>query len=259
MRLQVKVPVLSTQSTVVAPSASTACGWRVSTFSRARRQAPSASITVQTTANSSGMIAMASVNPTRSPAVHDPSRQAKTLAANTQVITARKATARTRRTSCSCKRLGRGSIDASTPPIRPSVVRIPVASTTAAPSPWTISVPARSTSGIAFAKGDALVDRHRFAGEERLVDPQAVRFEQPGVAGHAVAFLDDQVIANHQFLAGDATHHAPAHHGAARARQIAQRLQDALSAQLLVHRDNCDSRRSRAPRTTLSPMLPSTA
>ena len=95
--------------------------------------------------------------------------------------------------------------------------------------------------GIAFAKGDALVDRHRFAGEERLVDPQAVRFEQPGVAGHAVAFLDDQVIANHEFLAGDATHHAPAHHGAARARQIAQRLQDALSAQLLVYGDKCDS------------------
>jgi hypothetical protein len=156
IRLRVNVPVLSTHRTVTAPSASTACGCRVSTCWRARRQAPSASITVQTTANSSGMIDIASVSPTSRPEVHEPSRQANTLAAKRQVSAARKATARTRRESWSCSRLGRGAISASTPPMRPMAVRKPVASTWAMPSPWTTSVPACSVAASAVRTSASL-------------------------------------------------------------------------------------------------------
>ena len=142
--LQVSVPVLSTHSTVVEPKVSMAWGWRVRTCCRARRQAPSASITVHTTANSSGTMDMASVRPTSRPADQEPSRQAKSIAATTQVMSATMATACTRRLSSACSRLWRGATAPIAPPMRPSAVRGPVAVTSATPSPCTTSVPAFS-------------------------------------------------------------------------------------------------------------------
>jgi hypothetical protein len=72
MRFSVSVPVLSTQSTVAAPSVSMAGMRRVSTRSRAMRHAPSARKMVSTTGNSSGSIAMASVTPARIPPSQSP-------------------------------------------------------------------------------------------------------------------------------------------------------------------------------------------
>jgi hypothetical protein len=63
----VRVPVLSTQSTVADPRASMAVGARVRTFLREIRRAPSATNTVSTTGNSSGRSDIAIVIPTRSP------------------------------------------------------------------------------------------------------------------------------------------------------------------------------------------------
>ena len=65
MRFSVSVPVLSTHSTVVAPSVSIAGIRRVSTLCFEMRHAPSARKTVRTTGNSSGSIPIASVTPAR--------------------------------------------------------------------------------------------------------------------------------------------------------------------------------------------------
>ena len=67
MRFCVRVPVLSTHSTVAEPSVSTPGIRRVSTCLRDIRQAPSARNTVSTTGNSSGSIAIAGVMPASSP------------------------------------------------------------------------------------------------------------------------------------------------------------------------------------------------
>ncbi len=72
MRLAVSVPVLSTHSTVVAPSSSTAGMLRASTFSRASRHAPRPRNSVSTTGNSSGRMAMASVRPASRPCSQSP-------------------------------------------------------------------------------------------------------------------------------------------------------------------------------------------
>ena len=204
MRLAVRVPVLSTQRTVVAPSASIACGCRVSTCVRARRQAPSASMTLQTTANSSGTIDIASVSPTSRPAVQDPWRQANRLAASRQVKTATKATradqarqllvqpARTRLDRCE---------DATDPADRRAFAgRDDLGDAVALHDE-------RSGAQHACRIGSGariLRDRNRFAGQQRFVDAERLRLDQARVAGEAIAFLDDQAIALDQLLARDA-------------------------------------------------------
>ncbi len=72
MRFCVKVPVLSTHNTVVAPSSSTAGRLRVSTLSRARRQAPRPKKMVSTTGSSSGRMAIAKVSPASRPCSQSP-------------------------------------------------------------------------------------------------------------------------------------------------------------------------------------------
>ncbi|OPZ95411.1 MAG: hypothetical protein BWY72_02127 [Bacteroidetes bacterium ADurb.Bin416] len=63
----VKVPVLSEHNTVAEPRASMALGLRASTLCLDMRQAPKAMKTVMITGNSSGMTAMAKVNPANTP------------------------------------------------------------------------------------------------------------------------------------------------------------------------------------------------
>lgn len=154
IRLQVSVPVLSTHSTVVVPSASMAWGWRVSTLTFASLQAPRASMTVQTTANSSGTSDIASVRPTRAPAVQEPSRQTNAPVARMQTEMPSTATRPASRVSSSCRRLARGVMLDSEPPMRPSAVAAPVAVTSATPSPCTIKVPAKSVSQPAAEPSD---------------------------------------------------------------------------------------------------------
>ena len=72
IRFWVRVPVLSTHSTVAEPRVSIAGTWRVSTFFREILHAPSARNMVRTTGNSSGRIAIARVIPARSPSIQLP-------------------------------------------------------------------------------------------------------------------------------------------------------------------------------------------
>ncbi|CAJ7144488.1 Uncharacterised protein [Burkholderia pseudomallei] len=75
IRFCVSVPVLSTHSTEVCPSASIALMRRASMPSSAMRRAPSAMNTVITTGISSGKMPIASVIPASTPGSHSPERQ----------------------------------------------------------------------------------------------------------------------------------------------------------------------------------------
>ena len=72
MRFIVSVPVLSTHSTVAAPSASTTAGRRASTLTRAMRQAARPMKTVITMGISSGSIAIANASADSRPCSHCP-------------------------------------------------------------------------------------------------------------------------------------------------------------------------------------------
>jgi hypothetical protein len=94
--------------------------------------------------------------------------------------------------------------------------------------------------GLVGGRRGDLVDRDRFAGEQRFVDAYRMGLDDLRVAGEAVALLHDQAITGHEFAARDALDHAAPHNAAARARQVAQRLQYALRPGLLPDRDACD-------------------
>ena len=141
MRLRVSVPVLSTASTVMAPSASTAVTRRVSTFWCAMRQAPSARNTVRMTGISSGRMAMARAMPESRlssrgrPFHHQPSSTwavASTTAPMPKLRTSR------REPSCSAE--GGSVVAARSAPMRPTAVRAPVAHTRATPTPRVTTV-----------------------------------------------------------------------------------------------------------------------
>ena len=95
MRFSVSVPVLSTHKIVVAPKSSMAGMLRVSTFSRAKRQAPSPRKMVNITGSSSGRIAMAKVKPVSKPFNHSP---VSTPCTNAKANAAAKPTSATRLT-----------------------------------------------------------------------------------------------------------------------------------------------------------------
>ncbi len=83
----------------------------------------------------------------------------------------------------------------------------------------------------------ALVHRHRFAGEQRLVGHQIGRRLERGVRRHAVALLHAQQIPDDHFPSGDRSPFAVAQHLRARARELAQRVERTLGLALLVERD----------------------
>ncbi len=87
-----------------------------------------------------------------------------------------------------------------------------------------------------------LAHRHRFAGQQRLIDLYVAAFNQQAVGGHTIAFRQHQRIAAHDFATRDAAPHAVAHDQRARARQIAQGFENTLAAALL---HDCDRHRQR--------------
>ena len=123
----VRVPVLSTQRTVAAPSVSIAATRRVSTWRCDNRHAPSARKIVSTTGNSSGSVAIASVMPASRPWSQLPRVRPYTTTTTAQRLAPR--TAR-RRTSWFVSRsiaVASGSSVCKARPILPSSVFRPVA------------------------------------------------------------------------------------------------------------------------------------
>ena len=158
MRLAVSVPVLSTHSTVVAPSNSMAGMLRTSTCLCASRQAPSPMKIVSTTGSSSGSSAMAIVSPASTPCSQSPRARpwaSVSAAASTSPATA---TRRTMRSHSCCVGVRSLAMCASEAPMRPSALRGPVATTRPCAEPLTTSVPEKASSpshGVASASSVA--------------------------------------------------------------------------------------------------------
>ena len=144
IRFMVKVPVLSTHSTVVAPSSSTAGMLRVSTFSRASLQAPRPRKMVNTTGSSSGRMAIANVRPASSPCSQSPRirpQASASTAARPNPIAATQVTMR-----WVSRWTGVASVEmaCSEAPMRPRALRSPVAVTMPRPVPCVTSVPEKA-------------------------------------------------------------------------------------------------------------------
>jgi hypothetical protein len=99
---------------------------------------------------------------------------------------------------------------------------------------------ARVRHGRRAFRARMLFHRRGFAREQRFVHGERVVLEQPHVRGHAVAFAQQHHVAAHHLGPGNAALDPVAHDQRARAREVAQRLQRALGAPLLHHRDGDD-------------------
>ena len=155
MRFCVRVPVLSTASTVMAPSDSTADTRRVSTCCWAMRQAPRARKTVRMTGISSGRMAMASAMPDSSASSSGrPSHSQPSSTRATAVSRAPAPSQRTSRREPSCSAEGGSVVAESAAPMRPTAVRPPVSRTSARPMPWVTTVLANS-QGVSSPPGSA--------------------------------------------------------------------------------------------------------
>ena len=82
-----------------------------------------------------------------------------------------------------------------------------------------------------------LPHRDRFAGQQRFIDQEIAGGSENSVRRHTVAFQDDHGIATDDLAARDALAHAVANDQGPRAGHVAQRVEDALAAQLLHHGD----------------------
>ncbi len=89
-------------------------------------------------------------------------------------------------------------------------------------------------------RGRLFADRHRFAGQEGLVDRQVERLDHQGVGGHAVALLQKEKIAPHHLPPGNADFFTAPDHERAGARQVPERFQGPFGLPLLVEGDAHD-------------------
>ena len=85
----------------------------------------------------------------------------------------------------------------------------------------------------------ALVDRHRFTGQRRLIGTQVGHLRQPNVGGHAIASGQQHQVARHQFARRHGLLMAVANHLRVRRRHAPQRLHRALGA-ILLHKAEPD-------------------
>ena len=179
MRFIVSVPVLSTHSTVVAPSSSTAGMLRVSTFSRASRHAPSPRKMVSTTGSSSGRMAIARVMPASSPCSQSPRLRPQAtarLAASPRPSTATQVTMRWVSCWTGVCPLVMACRDS---PMRPSALRAPVATTMPRPEPCVTSVPEKTRAPDSSAAASGPVTACFITGTDSPVsnDSSTVRLD----------------------------------------------------------------------------------
>lgn len=148
IRFCVTVPVLSTHSTLTAPSVSTPGRLRTSDRFRASRHAPMDRNTVRITGNSSGIIAMARVIPastlsvSRSAGLAPAMLNQVTRPTSTKSTPAITAQVFTSLPVCRCRGDASFGAAAIPSPIFPYSVCAPICSTRTAAEPWVTSVPA---------------------------------------------------------------------------------------------------------------------
>lgn len=142
IRPVVRVPVLSTASTVTDPSASAAGSDRTIAPRAAIRRAAPASASATTAGSASGIAATARLTPAtvmsrQSLPCTSPIATTSAQAATTAAASLRPSTASRR-----CSGVGGAPWSCSRDAIPPMQVRVPVATTTAVPEPWVTRVPA---------------------------------------------------------------------------------------------------------------------
>ncbi len=212
----------------MVPNASRPGAAGSSTFDFARCQLPSASITLHTTANSSGISDIASVSPTSRPCVHESSRSANTRGRGQVGDRQPGDAAPTSRRSSSCRRLARGAELTMARWMPPSAVA-PVAGHLArhrrAPPDCLRTAgrdprrAARLSCGIdSPVRRDSSTCRPTASSEPRSADSRS-----PSLTRGAD-------VAAHELAAGDVQHAPQAHDHAAGTGQILQRLSIARCA-----------------------------
>ena len=209
IRFIVKVPVLSTHKTVVAPSSSTAGMLRVSTFSRASRQAPRPRKMVSTTGNSSGRMAIANVRPASKPCSQSPRVRPHARARPAATLRPIAATQVTMR--CVSRWTGVASVEmaCSEAPMRPRALRSPVAVTLPCPVPWVTSVPEKAWLRDSAPASDPTACACFITGADSPVSSDSSideirRLEQAKIGRHAISLGQQDGVADDQFAAGDA-------------------------------------------------------
>jgi hypothetical protein len=91
---------------------------------------------------------------------------------------------------------------------------------------------------VSSASGSVCWGRHGFAGERGFVHLQVARVEQPQVRGHAVARLEQDHVARHQFHGADALLASVAPHRRLGDHHAGQRFDGFLRLRLLEKSDD---------------------
>ena len=200
MRLRVRVPVLSTHSTVVWPSVSMALSRRVSTCWAASRRAASARKTIMMTGNSCGRMPMASVMPA-SIASSQPPRSSQNSAIRARLSDQRDDHEPTRQPWPLHRAAARPAsvMVCSDTPMRPISVCRPDGV-----HPHQALTAHDQRAGEDPIRARLLGHRLGLAGQHRLVGGQFMRLQQHAVGRHAVAFGQQQHVFAHHLAARDA-------------------------------------------------------
>ena len=232
--LRVRVPVLSEQITVAAPSVSIAGSLRTMAWVAAMRRTPRLNPTVTIAGSASGMAATASATANKkrlSTAARSVIGLAMRPVANTMPqIPSMTTLSRLPVRSSSCwSGVGSLSVLSSRPAMRPTSVAIPVATTTARPRPYVATVPAysmfcRSPSPTSESIGPKfLCHRHAFAGQRCLVGLEIGALDDAGIGWDPVSRLEQDDVAGYDVSGRDAAALAVAHHRGFRRGQRHQR------------------------------------
>jgi hypothetical protein len=158
IRPVVSVRVLSVQTIVADPSDSTAGSRRTSACRRTIRRMPTASAMVATAGRASGMAATARAMPVSSTVSQGAPLTAAAAATTPDIAIVSQASLRPSASSRRSSGVGSSSIALTSVPMRPSSVRVPVATTTASPVPLATVVPryamlARSATSVSTGSG----------------------------------------------------------------------------------------------------------
>ena len=253
-RFSVNVPVLSASSTVIAPTASAARSRRRRTPCCARRRPPIATSTVTRIGSSSGIVANASVSPSRSISRTGWPRATPTSGTSTHAVTATISAARASSAIARWSGVGGSLASATSRPRRPISVSAPSATTTPSPAPATTAVPACSSDDRSASGASGSTGSRPFAaatGSPVSLDSSAARpsaCHDAGVGRHDAAGLDEQHVADHERVDRDPAHDACPAHQRGGGAEVAERLQRALRTDLGDRLDGADQRDHREDR-----------
>ena len=253
-RFSVNVPVLSASSTVIAPTASAARSRRRSTPCCARRRPPIATSTVTRIGSSSGIVANASVSPSRSISRTGWPRATPTSGTSTHAVTATISAARASSAIARWSGVGGSLASATSRPRRPISVSSPSATTTPSPAPATTTVPACSSDDRSASGASGSTGSRPFAaatGSPVSLDSSAARPSASTTRASAATTLPASTSSTSPITSASTgiPRTTPARRTSAMgALRLAERLQRALRTDLGDRLDGADQRDHREDR-----------